>query len=139
MKNLFFFFFLIMTFETFAQEKVLCELKWTNHDKAVKLELLFLPQACEFPEGNKNDCAILRFTGLDGQVREGASPLRTGPETFCLSKKDVEIFGPSQADDPFVWVKCEQGAAKAFVRLESPDKKNFKDCSFPIFKKGKSL
>lgn len=139
MKNIIIFLMLASSFTLFAQEKVLCDIKWSAHDKTAKLELIFLTQGCEFPEGNKTDCAILRLTNPEGQIREGASPIRTGPETFCFNKKDIEIFGPSQADDPFAWVKCEQGASKATMRLESPDKKNFKDCSFPIFKKGKSL
>lgn len=121
----------LLSFSVYAQEKVLCELTWAKS----KLQLVLITKGCEFPEGNKTDCALLRFQNEKGEIREGASPLRTSAESFCLKKSDVEIFGPSSKDDPFAYVTCAQGAAKAQILLLSPDKQNKTLCSYPFSKK----
>ncbi len=125
MKYLIIFF---LSFPLFAQEKVLCELTWAKS----KLQLVFLTKGCEFPEDNKSDCALLRFQNEKGEIREGASPLLHSAESFCLKKADVEIFGPSAKDDPFAYVTCAQGAAKAKILLLTPDKKNKTLCPYPL-------
>lgn len=136
MKKIFILNIFLLSFSIQAQEKILCSLSWLTDGQTAKLELISLTRGCEFPEGNRTDCAILRFTTPEGQVREGASPIRSGAENFCLNKQDVEIFGASNINDPIVWVKCDRGFSKAFLHLQSPNKQFSKNCPFPILKKG---
>lgn len=123
--------FIFLSFPLWAQEKVLCELKWNKS----KLQMIYLVKGCEFPEDNKTDCAILKFQTEDGEIREGASPIRAVAESFCLKKTDVEIFGGSSKEDPFAYVTCDQGASKAQILLMSPDKQQKTLCAYPFSKK----
>ncbi len=111
-----------------SAEKTLCTLEWKTPQPG-RIEFIFSPLGCEFPESRKRDCAYFRFTDLiKKEVIEGASPLLDQVAPSCTEK--LELFGSTQASHPKAKIICPS-LKQIMVQLSSPDNQQTILCPYP--------
>jgi hypothetical protein len=91
------------------------------------IELATLESGCEFPEGNKVNCSVLRSADETGISTFRAD---TNLNSFCFNA-DYELFGSSKTTGPKAYMQCKDKKAVS-IKLQSGDGKASKICKLPF-------
>lgn len=112
-----------------------CKVEWQENQVSNSLHLTKESNACEFPEGNRQDCARLVHCKAGQLVEIGATVIleKANADAFCLPSQPFDLFVSSRARGPSAFVECKKRKAIS-VRLVTPTQEST-ICKFPQWKK----
>lgn len=122
----------------FGDPTDICRLEWKSEKGPQGVELVEFEKGCSFPDDQAQKCSLIRACGPGKGGDIGASTFRQSTPTtsYCLTKKELEIFSPSNGLSPRAYILCNDIKKPASIKLQSPDGKHTKICPFPFAKKG---